>query len=52
MKFYIANLHPVRLSRHYEDFINLAKEKAFAYLQIPFQHVNNEILKHMGREKK
>lgn len=50
VKFYIDNLHPHNLIKYYDDFIELAKQNAFAYLHIAFQHVDNDILKRMGRK--
>ena len=50
VRFYMENLHPHNLVNYYNDLIELAKKNAFAYLHIAFQHVDNEVLKRMGRE--
>lgn len=50
VSFYIENLHPHNLVDYYDDFIQLARENALAYLHIAFQHVDDEILKRMGRQ--
>lgn len=50
VNLYIENLHPHNLLDYQDDYIELAKQKAFDYLHIAFQHVDNEMLKRMGRE--
>lgn len=49
-KLFIDNLHPTNLIDFEEDFIQMAKENAFAYFHIAFQHVNDEMLLRMGRK--
>ncbi len=50
VSLYVENLHPHNLIKYYNDFIELANQKAFAYLHIAFQHIDNKMLKRMGRE--
>lgn len=49
VKLYIDNLHPMRLTKFKEGLYSLAKRNKLNYLHIPVQHVNNDVLKRMGR---
>ncbi len=49
VKLYIDNLHPMRLPEFKEGLCSLAERKLIDYLHIPVQHVNNDVLKRMGR---
>lgn len=50
IQFYIENLHPHNLIKYKEEFIRLTEKNIFAYLHIPLQHVDDAILKKMGRD--
>ncbi|AIJ35238.1 radical SAM protein [Porphyromonas gingivalis] len=50
IRLYIDNLHPRHLITYQKDFLELAKSNVLEYLHIPFQHVDERILKEMGRE--
>jgi ribosomal protein S12 methylthiotransferase len=49
VRLYIDNLNPMRLTEFKEGLLRLAKRNVFDYLHIPLQHVNNDVLKRMGR---
>ncbi len=49
VKLYVDNLNPMRLAEFKEGLYRLAKRNVFDYIHIPLQHVNNDVLKRMGR---